>query len=228
MPPKKLKLSSSLVKKCFDGFPKNNDMMEKILRILAEGGVIAAPTDTVYGLLADATNPNSVAKVFSIKGREGGKALPIFLYSLDWLDEFAEVNPQQKSLLEKVWPGKATAILKLKEKTTLAQNAIGRDSTCAFRVPDHSLVREILGKFGKPLTGTSANMSGQPPCKNAQCVQKQLATMLPDYIIKGGTLPESKPSTIVDLTKTPFVIIRKGADDKKVEQMLSHLLSQRT
>lgn len=200
--------------------------INNLIAILTQGGVIATPTDTVYGLLADATNPDAVAKIFAIKGRGEKKALPIFLYSLDWLDEFVEVKPQQKLFLEKVWPGKVTAILKLKEKSTLAQNAIGRDSTCAFRVPDYPLVKKILGKFGKPLTGTSANMSGQPPCKNAQCVREHFAIMLPDYIIDKGILPDSLPSTIIDLTKTPFAIIRRGAEDKKVEQMLSHLLAQ--
>jgi len=197
-----------------------------IVATLTQGGVIATPTDTVYGLLADATNPEAVAKVFAIKGREDKKALPVFLFDISWIEQFADITPPQRNFLERVWPGKVTAILKLKEKTTLAQNAIGRDNTCAFRVPDYPLVREILGKFGKPLTGTSANMSGKPPCKNAQCVREQLAVILPDYIIDKGILPDSLPSTILDLTKMPFAIIRRGAEDKKVGQLLLQLPSQ--
>ncbi|MBI3335303.1 MAG: threonylcarbamoyl-AMP synthase [Candidatus Portnoybacteria bacterium] len=189
-----------------------------IIDILKQGGVVAAPTDTVYGLLADATNSEAVEKIYKIKGRKGEKALPIFLYSLDWLGEFVEIKPQQKSFLEKVWPGKVTVILKLKEKTSLAPNAISKEGSAAFRIPNHPLVIEILKEFKKPLTGTSANRSGMPPCLDAECIKKQLTQLKPDFIIDIGKLPPRKPSTIVDLTKTPPQIVRRGSDYKSVKK----------
>lgn len=194
--------------------------LKQVLKILHQGGVIAAPTDTIYGLLADATNPEAVKRVYEIKGRGIRKALPIFLYSLDWLNEFAEVKLQQKSFLKTVWPGKITVILKLKEKTSLAPNAVSKDGTSAFRIPKDPLILDILKQFKKPLTGTSANRSGMPPCLNTECIKTQLKEPPPDYIIEGGRLRQSEPSTIIDLTKTPPKILRKGAEYEKAKRVL--------
>lgn len=190
--------------------------MNEYIRILREGGVIAAPTDTVYGLLADATNPDAVEKVYQIKGRGKGKALPVFLYSLDWVDKFALVNDAERKFLQKVWPGKVTVVVRLRKNHTLAPNAISRERTCAFRIPNQSLILELLANYKKPLTGTSANISGMPPCSDAKCVKHQLKKTAPDLIIDWGKLPPSEASTIIDLTKSPWRITRKGADYENV------------
>lgn len=186
--------------------------VKKILNILKNGGVVAAPTDTVYGLLVDVSNPSAIKKIFAIKGRGEGKALPIFLASLDWLSRFVDVTPEQRQFLQQVWPGKVTVILPLKPGVTLINNA--------FRIPAYPLVIDILNAFGKPLTGTSANKSGTSPCLSAQEVRKQLISPAPDYIIDKGTLAPSQPSTIVDVTTSPFRIIREGADNDKVKTLL--------
>lgn len=206
----------------------NSRYLKKIITILGKGGVIATPTDTVYGLLADATNSEAIEKIYRIKGREGEKALPIFVENMEAAKEIVYISPEQESFLAQVWPGKVSAVIPLKEGAPLATNAIQKNRTVALRVPSHPLLLKILRAYKKPLTGTSANRSGQPNCLDIDSIKKQLAEHLPDFIIEGGVLPESQPSTIVNFTLNPPRIIRNGAEDKKVEQMLQHLLSQRT
>ena len=186
--------------------------IKKILDILKNGGVIAAPTDTVYGLLADVSNPDAIKKVFAIKARSEGKALPILLASFDWLSRFVKVNEAQRQFLAQVWPGKITVILPLKLGVSLINSA--------FRVPAYPLVIDILNAFSKPLTGTSANKSGAKPSMSAREVREQLTSPAPDYIIDEGVLAPSHPSTIVDLTTSPARIIREGADSDKVKTLL--------
>ncbi len=198
--------------------------MKNYIRILREGGVLAIPTDTVYGLAADATNPQAVAKVFTIKGRGEEKALPIFAMDLAMARTIAEISPSQETFLQRVWPGKVTAVLRLRNDAPLAKNAVASDGTVALRVPNHPLVRDLLQRFQKPITGTSANKSGLASCRNTASLRSQLAGNLPDYIIDGGELPESLPSTIVDLTKRTPTIIRNGAADKKVLEQIANLL----
>lgn len=193
--------------------------LTRIIAILKNGGVVAAPTDTVYGLLADATNAEAVKKVYTIKGRGQEKALPVFLGSLEWLKDYAVFNNEQSLFLKSVWPGKVTVILELKANHSLAKNAIIKN-TAAFRVPNHKLVLAVLAAFKKPLTGTSANYSDMPSCRNPECIKKQFAHTLPDFIIDEGELTASEPSTIIDLTKTPPRVVRKGAEYEKISHFL--------
>lgn len=193
--------------------------INNIIAILQNGGVVAAPTDTVYGLLADATNMEAVKKVYAIKGREKGKALPIFLGSSEWLKDYAIFNEKQSVFLKTIWPGKVTVILELTINHSLAKNAI-IENTAAFRVPNYKLILDILAAFKKPLTSTSANYSDMPPCYNAQCVKNQLRQLPPDFIINKGELAPCEPSTIIDLTKTPPYLVRKGAEYEKIISFL--------
>ncbi len=194
--------------------------VEKIIEAIESGGVVAAPTDTVYGLLADATNEEAVENVIHIKGREEGKGMPIFIASIEEAEKIALVDEHQKNILQKVWPGKVTAILPIKKNTKIAQNTLSNNNTIALRIPYHPLILEILKTIKKPLTATSANKSGLPSCATALCVQEQLKKNLPDIIIDGGDLKENESSTIIDLTKNHPIIIRKGADFKKLQSLI--------
>lgn len=194
--------------------------MKDYIRILEEGGVLAIPTDTVYGLAADATNPDAVARVFAIKGRGEEKALPIFVLDIRMAKMIADISVIQESFLVRIWPGKVTAVLPLRSNAPLAKNAVAPDGTVALRIPDYPLVSELLQRFKRPLTGTSANKSGQPACRDIPALRSQLADLPPDGIIDAGELPESLASTIVDLTKEPPVILRSGAEEQKVRALL--------
>ncbi len=187
---------------------ENPDCIAKIAQILKQGRAVVCPTDTVYGLLADATNKEAVAQIFQIKGREKGKPLSVFVKDMEMAKELAEISPEQEEYLFQVWPGKVTAILKSQHKLP---QAFEKDGKIGLRIPKYPLLVEILERFGKPLTGTSANISGQPSCLDSKEVIAQFEGrgFQPDMLINAGKLPESNPSQVIDITKTPYQILRK-------------------
>lgn len=194
--------------------------LRAIINVLSKGGIIAAPTDTVYGLLADAANEIAVKKILAIKGRNAKKGMPIFVASLGDAKKIAHINKKQEAFLSHVWPGKITAILSLKPNAPIAKEAVKNNGTIALRVPSHPLILQLLKAYKKPLTGTSANRSGLPSCRNTACIREQLEKLLPDLIVEGGMLATSEPSTIVDLTQEPFKILRDGAECLRVKTLL--------
>ena len=190
--------------------------VKPIIKAIREGKVILAPTDTVYGLLTDATNKKAVEKVFKIKKRPRNKPLPIFVKDIKMAKELAEINEKQEKFLKKVWPGKTTAVLKLKIKPRSFVKSrrkiygISKD-TIALRIPKYKLVLDLLKRTDKPLTGTSANISGQLASGNIKKVLKQFKNQRhqPDLVIDAGNLPKSKPSKVIDLTIWPPKILRE-------------------
>jgi L-threonylcarbamoyladenylate synthase len=188
-----------------------NREMKKILEVLGRGGVIASPTDTVYGFLADARNEKAADRIFEIKGRLKEKALPVFVASFKMLNEIAVIkNKKVLSFLKENWPGKITAVLPLRDSGGYICSFKG---TIAVRMPDSALILKIIERFGGPITGTSANISGRPEHLKIKNLIKEFKKMSvkPDLVLNGGDLPESRPSTVVDLTGWPLKILRQGA-----------------
>lgn len=192
--------------------------ISKIVKELKRGKVIVCPTDTVYGLIADATNKKAVERVFKIKKRPKNKALPIFVKDIKMAKDLAEINEKQEKFLKKAWPGKVTVILKLKTQKSKAKSTIKKlkvygieKKTIALRIPKYKLVLDLLKKINKPLTGTSANISGEPASTNIKEILKQFKRKKyqPDLVIDTGNLPKSKSSTIIDLTTFPPKILRE-------------------
>jgi len=187
--------------------------MEKINTIakeLKKGKVIICPTDTVYGLLAEAINKKAVEKIFEIKKRPKNKALPIFVRDLKMAKELAKIDKNQEKFLKSVWPGKVTVVLKRKEKGE-KQKIYGVDKkTIALRTPNYKLILDLLKKTNKPLIGTSANISNQAASGNIKEVLKQFAgqKLQFDLIIDAGNLPKSKASIVIDLIASPPKILR--------------------
>ena len=185
-----------------------------ITQSIKEGKVIICPTDTVYGLIADATNKKSVEKIFKIKKRSRNKPLPIFVKDLKTAKKLALINKNQEKFFKKAWPGKITVVLKRKE----GKQIYGIDKkTIALRVPNYKLVNILLKKLKCPLIGTSANISGKPASTEIKEVLKQFTLRRgsgqekyqPDLVIDTGNLPKSRPSLVIDLTKEPPKILRK-------------------
>src|SRR3989344_2054981 len=174
---------------------------------LGKGGVVVCPTDTVYGLLADATNEKAVQKIFEIKGRPKNKALPIFVKDMKTAKRVAHISKKQETFLKKAWPGKVTAILRSKG---VLPEGLEKDGTIALRIPKYELPHRILEKLDRPLTGTSANISGEPSCLEAKEVLTQFAKrkVRPDMVLDAGALPPSKPSMIIDITGKEYSILR--------------------
>ena len=181
---------------------------EQTASALKRGKVLACPTDTVYIWMVDATNKNAVRRVFQIKGRPSGKPLPIFVSSIATAKRLAKVRPLQEQYMRKVWPGKVTVVLKSRG---VLPKETGTKETIGLRIPKHKLVQMILETAKLPLTGTSANLSGEPPLRDSKEIMKQFAERKyqPDILLDAGKLPHSRVSRVVDITKEKPLIIRK-------------------
>ena len=202
-------------KKFFNGVNKKN--LNRIIRIalrsIKEGRVLVCSTDTVYGLIADATNKKAVKKLFKIKKRKKDKAIPIFVKDIKMAKKLAEIDKEREKILKKLWftrpnfketwagKGKVTVVLKRKKSKV---KLYGVDKkTIGLRVPNYKLINILLSKLNLPLTGTSANVSGKRASAKIKEVILQFNSQknLPDLILDAGNLKRGLPSTVVDLTK---------------------------
>ncbi len=179
------------------------------VEILSGGGVIALPTDTLYGVSANALDPAAASKVFGVKGREERSPLPIFVSdSADLYKYGRDVPDAAVRLAEIFWPGKLTIVV---GKSDLIPAVVsGGLDTVGLRVPDHPAPRQIVAQLGAPITATSANVSGKPALTAAEDVLAELGARL-DLVFDGGVLAPSAPSTVIDLTANPPRILREGA-----------------
>jgi len=182
--------------------------VQKTTAALLKGKVLVVPTDTVYGLLADATSRKAVQKVFLVKGREKGKPLPIFVKDIATAKTLAKVSPLQEKYMRKVWPGKVTLVL---ESRGVLPRETGTAERIGLRIPKHVLLQKILRKVDRPLTGTSANLAERPSLLEGKKVigQFQSRKYKPDMVLDAGKLPYSRPSKVIDITGTKPKVLRK-------------------
>jgi L-threonylcarbamoyladenylate synthase len=181
--------------------------IEKGVEILQKGGVIAFPTDTVYGLGADAFNSTAVERIYEIKNRPKHQQLPLLIADVRQLTALAEPIPEIAWFLaRRFWPGGLTLVL---SKTNSVPPHLTSGTTIAVRVPDHPVCQALIQHLGNPIIGTSANVSGQSAALTAQEVGQQLEGRV-DLIINGGRCPGGKESTVVNITHEPPVILRQG------------------
>ncbi len=179
---------------------------KKIIKIIKEGGVIIFPTDTVYGLIADATNEKSVEKLFKIKKRPKEKPIPIFVKNIKMAKKFAIINKKQEKILREKWPGKFTFVLKRRKEKIFGVD----EKTIALRIPNYKFINILLEKLNRPLTGTSANISNKPASTKIRDILKQFQNqkVRPDLVINSRNLSKNKPSKIIDLTSKKIIILR--------------------
>ncbi|HEV2386007.1 MAG TPA: L-threonylcarbamoyladenylate synthase [Candidatus Acidoferrales bacterium] len=175
---------------------------------IARGDVVAIPTDTLYGLAADPFNLAAVEKIFRIKGRAETKALPILLNSPDQVRILAREVPDVFFRLAKAfWPGALTLIVDASDRLPL--KVTGNTGRIALRWPKCPAACELIARVGSPVTGTSANLSGFPPCSSAAQVAKQLGHLL-SLLLDGGDTGAALPSTIVDVQMDEWRVVREG------------------
>jgi L-threonylcarbamoyladenylate synthase len=176
---------------------------------LREGGVVAIPTDTLYGLAADPWNSAAVTKVFAIKGRPDDRALPLVAANVDQVEQWlGEMNPMARRLAQKFWPGPLTLVMRA--PGGLAPGVTAGGTTVGVRVPSHAVTRALCAAFERPITATSANISGQAATDDPEKIAETLASGL-DLLLDSGTTPGGPASTIVDLTQGEVRLIREGA-----------------
>ncbi|HEX3548892.1 MAG TPA: L-threonylcarbamoyladenylate synthase [Candidatus Elarobacter sp.] len=186
-----------------------DDVVARAARVLREGGVVAIPTETVYGLAADVGNAAAIARVYAIKGRPADHPLIVHVRDVDALAGYvADVTPRLRALAEAFWPGPLTAIVARGPRTPLA--VTGGQETVAVRVPAHPLARAILTAFGGALAAPSANRFGRISPTAAEHVRADLGDEI-DLIVDGGPAQVGVESTIVDLTGEVPAVLRAGA-----------------
>lgn len=178
--------------------------------VLKNGGVVAYPTDTAYGLAVDALNDSAIGKLFIMKQRVQ-KPLPVIVDSMQMLHTIAHVSGTERKLIDKYWPGALTIIFQ-KQETLPPFLTLGLP-TVGVRITDMPVAQALVKAAGKPLTSTSANISGKGNCYNAECVNRMFQSMdsQPDFILDGGDLPEVPVSTVVQVeNKGEIKVIRQG------------------
>ena len=187
------------------------DLIAQAAAVLKDGGVIAYPTETFYGLGVDATNVKAVERLFSVKGRDFKNPIPVVVGNIAQLDQVVtDVPTPAQELIARHWPGPLTLVFGaapvIPDRLTAGTGKIG------VRISGHAIARLLAEQLGGPLTSTSANRSGQKECVIAQDVMEKMGDDL-DLIIDGGAAPGGKGSTTLDITQTPPVVLRAGVID---------------
>ena len=192
--------------------------IDEAVIILRKGGVIAYPTDTLYGLGADPFSPRAVARVLEIKGRSATKGLPLLMAGTEDMDQLVYSKPPlAEALARAFWPGPLTLVL---ISASRVPKEVCGGETVALRVPDHPVPRALARGLGGPIIGTSANVSGGPDPVTAQDVERALGRAV-DYNLDGGPAYRGVPSTVVDLTGPHPRITRPGAlDSEAIERVV--------
>jgi L-threonylcarbamoyladenylate synthase len=198
------------------------ESIETAVRTLRAGGLVAFPTDTVYGLGALLSLPDAVQRIYDAKGRPLEKAVPLLLSGADTLCRFARDIPGEAWVLtEKFWPGALTLVLW--RKPLVPDVVTGGGPTVAVRVPDHPFTLTLLDAAGGALATTSANLAGHPDSQTAEDVLRHLDGLI-DLVVDGGACPGGVPSTVIDVSRIPPVVVRDGAISRQeLEEVLVRL-----
>lgn len=182
---------------------------DELVGIMRGGGLIAVPTETVYGLAGNGLDEKAVAEIYEVKGRPEVKPLSLMVHDAASMERYCEnVPPQAHTLAKKFWPGPLTIVMKANPCVPEIVRAGGE--TVGLRCPDHPLTLELLEKSGVPFAAPSANPSGEPSPKNADSVLKYFDGKI-DAVLDGGECGIGCESTLIDLSRTPYRSLRQGA-----------------
>lgn len=187
-----------------------SEAIQEAIAVLKLGGAVIYPTDTLYGLGANALEAGPVERIFKIKRRSKSKPLPIAVRNINWAKELAFIYKKEEKILEAAWPGAVTVVLP--KRNIVPDILTAGQRSVAMRIPDSRFTDELLGQFGYPITSTSANISDElPSFKISEIIERfENSEYKPDLVIDAGDLKESEPSTILDLTSNKPKILRVG------------------
>jgi len=193
------------------GIPEE-EIINAAASIIARGGVIAYPTETFYGLGADATNPEAVRKIFAVKGRNFQNPVSVIIGRLENLDGLVAAIPESaRKLMEAFWPGALTIVFAAKPAVSPLLTA--DSGKIGVRLSSHPGALRLAQKLGRPITATSANLSGAPECASAEAAAAQLGNLV-DAILDLGPTSGAIGSTFIDVTTDPPAILREGVISK--------------
>ncbi len=198
----------------------NEESIDLACKLLAEGEIVALPTETVYGLAADATNSEAVKKIFEAKGRPSDNPLIVHISNFDMLKKITSRVPEDaKKLVNKFWPGPLTIIMP-KSDIVCSEVCAGLDSV-GVRMPSHPVAREIIEKSGIVFAAPSANLSGSPSPTNAADVFADMNEKIP-LVIDGGSCDAGLESTVISVLSEVPIILRPGVITKEeIEKVLN-------
>ena len=183
------------------------DVLQYAAGVLRGGGVVAYPTETFYGLGANALDTSACEKISSLKGRPENKPFPLIVGGIDQIDAFADSHPPWLELVaRRFWPGPLSVILPVPSNVS---GPMGQHGSVVVRVSSHRVARELARTAGFPLTATSANLSDEPPARTADEAVRPFGSGL-DLLLDGGPTPGGRPSTIVDLNGSTPRLVRGG------------------
>jgi L-threonylcarbamoyladenylate synthase len=205
--------------------PANEAAVASAARCLAQGGLIAFPTETVYGLGADAANPAAIARLYQAKGRPAFNPLIAHVSDLAAGQKIARFDATATALAQAFWPGPLTLVLPKSRDCPVADLATAGLDTVAVRVPAHPVARAILRAFGGPVVAPSANLSGHVSPTTAEHVHHDLAGRI-DLIVDGGAVNVGVESTIVGCFEAPMLLRPGGLPRAEIERVLGRALMQ--
>ena len=184
------------------------DILERAAAVLARGGVVAYPTDTLYGLAVDPARESAVEALFKVKARRAEQAIPLVAADLTQVERVGRMTPLARVLALRFWPGPLTLVIEARPGIPEAvQGGTGR---VAIRIPDHRVAQGLAAAAGGALTSTSANRSGERPPSTGDEVASALGDEV-DLLLDGGSSPGGLPSTIVDVAGDEPLLLRTGA-----------------
>jgi L-threonylcarbamoyladenylate synthase len=192
---------------------------------LKNGGLVAFPTETVYGLGADATQPEAIARLYQAKGRPSFNPLIAHVSDLAAAERIARFNVTARRLAEAFWPGPLTLVLPKTADCAVADLATAGLDTVAVRMPAHAVAREILRELGRPIVAPSANRSGHVSPTTAAHVANDLSGRI-DLIVDGGPVSVGVESTIIGCFETPLLLRPGGLPRTAIEQVLGHAVGR--
>jgi L-threonylcarbamoyladenylate synthase len=187
----------------------SDDTLQVAGRNLRAGGLVAFPSETVYGLGGDATSERAVAAIFEVKGRPQFNPLIVHVTGLAMAEKLAVFDRRSRYLAQRQWPGPLTLVLKQQPDSPIARLATAGLDTVALRMPDHPIALALIAAAGRPLAGPSANRSGSVSPTTAEHVDREFGRTL-SIILDGGPCRVGVESTVIDLTRVPAAILRPG------------------
>ena len=198
-----------MIRRLIDSALPDPAILAEAARLIRSGGLVAVPTDTLYGLAVDPFRADAVARVVAAKGRSGGRALPLIAADVEQIARgIGPLPPMARLLARAFWPGPLTVLLEA--PATLAAAVTGGTGRVGVRVPAHHVARAVCLACASPLTATSANISGEPAPGDPDEVERTVGMRI-DLLLDAGRTPGGLPSTIVDVTGSFPRLVRAGA-----------------
>lgn len=201
-----------------------DEIAEEAAGVLKRGYAAIVPTDTLYGLAVDALEVDSIAHFFAVKKRPKNKPVPLFVKDIKMAKDLAFIDKRQEKILKELWPGPFTFVLRKRDRVNRRLSA-GTEKI-GLRIPNHIFIQALIYKLKRPITGSSANISGMDPSGNLDEIIEQFKenSRVPEYIVDAGELKSKNPSTVVDITsKEPKILRMNMTTMEKMQEVFKNL-----